>query len=106
LYSNSLRHQLHESTSLSPSHFGTTYTSIVAEPTYRGTVKFFNQVKGWGGIESDETLGDVWVHFSAIEGEGYRELVGGESVEFRYEVAQQDSWNYRATWVRRITETP
>ena len=67
----------------------------------RGRVKFFRPEKGWGGIESDETPGDVWVHFSNIEGDGYRELVAGEEVEFRYEAAQQDSWKYRATWVRR-----
>ena len=67
-----------------------------------GTVKFYNATKGWGGIESAETPGDVWVHFSAIDGSGYRELIAGEPVEFRYETAKQDSWNYRATWVRRL----
>lgn len=74
----------------------------MSEHVVRGRVKFFNSEKGWGGIKSDETPGDVWVHFSNIEGDGYRELVQGEEVEFRYEVAQQDSWRYRATWVRRL----
>jgi CspA family cold shock protein len=78
----------------------------VSEPTFRGTVKFYSPTKGWGGIESTETPGDVWVHFSVIEGEGYRELLEGEAVEFRYEAARQDSWRYRATWVRRLPETP
>ena len=68
-------------------------------------MKFYNATKGWGGIVSDETPGDVWVHFSAIEGPGYRELTDGEPVEFRYEAAKQDSWDYRATWVRRLTQT-
>ncbi|WP_369689966.1 cold shock domain-containing protein [Nocardia nova] len=42
------------------------------------------------------------MHFSAIEGEGFRELAAGDRVEFDYESAQQDRFRYRATWVRRI----
>lgn len=75
------------------------------EVTHRGTVKFFHPEKGWGGIESEETPGDVWVHFSVIDGEGFRELNQGEAVEFRYVAQQQDSWRYVATWVRRL-DTP
>ena len=73
-------------------------------PVARGRVKFFNGQKGWGGIESDETPGDVWVHFSMIErGDGdYRSLEKGEEVEFAYERADQDSWRYRAVWVRPV----
>jgi len=74
----------------------------VSEPTFRGRVKFFKADKGWGGIESDETPGDVWVHHSVIDATGYRTLVAGEEVEFRFEEANQDSWRYRATWVRRV----
>ena len=46
-----------------------------------GTVKWFNASKGFGfiGRESGE---DVFVHFSAIQGEGYRSLPEGESVNF------------------------
>jgi CspA family cold shock protein len=73
---------------------------------YRGRVKFFRPEKGWGGIVSADVPGDVWVHFSVIEGDGYRELNDGEEVEFRYEEAQQDSWRYRATFVRRLTPAP
>jgi cold shock CspA family protein len=53
-----------------------------------------------GGIESDKAPADVYVGLSAIDMPGYRELVQGELVEFQYELAAQDSWNYRATWVR------
>jgi CspA family cold shock protein len=74
----------------------------MADGIHRGRVKFFRAEKGWGGIESKETPGDVWVHYSMIEGEGYRALAEGDLVEFRYEPARQDSWRYRATWVRRI----
>ena len=47
----------------------------------RGTVKWFNGMKGYGFIER-ESGGDVFVHFSAIVGDGYRNLVEGEQVEF------------------------
>jgi CspA family cold shock protein len=47
----------------------------------RGTVKWFNGMKGYGFIER-ESGEDVFVHFSAIVGDGYRNLVEGERVEF------------------------
>ena len=76
-----------------------------ASPVARGRVKFFKADKGWGGIESDETPGDVWVHFSVIErAEGdYKSLDAGQQVEFAYERADQDSWRYRAVWVRPVS---
>lgn len=46
-----------------------------------GTVKWFNNSKGYGFIQRDEG-GDVFVHFRAISGEGYRTLVEGQRVEF------------------------
>jgi len=49
-----------------------------------GTVKWFNESKGFGFIEADEGE-DVFVHFSAIEGDGFRTLEEGARVE--YEVA-------------------
>ncbi|GMR13458.1 MAG: cold-shock protein [Gemmatimonadota bacterium] len=47
----------------------------------RGTVKWFNDSKGYGFITQSEG-GDVFVHFSAIEGEGFRTLSEGQEVEF------------------------
>ena len=76
------------------------------KPVFRGRVKFFLPEKGWGGIESDDAPGDVLVHFSVIAMDGYHTLTAGEPVEFRYEAAQQDSWVYRATWVRPISPKP
>ncbi|HNJ97405.1 MAG TPA: cold-shock protein [Ilumatobacteraceae bacterium] len=46
-----------------------------------GTVKFFNAQKGYGFI-SREGGADVFVHFSNIEGTGYKSLEEGDSVEF------------------------
>lgn len=47
----------------------------------RGTVKFFNNEKGFGFI-SREGADDVFVHFSNIVGENYRTLEAGQEVEF------------------------
>ena len=46
-----------------------------------GTVKFFNNEKGYGFISRDGE-DDVFVHFSNIAGEGYRSLEEGQTVEF------------------------
>jgi CspA family cold shock protein len=46
-----------------------------------GTVKWFNSEKGFGFIER-EGGDDVFVHFSAIQGDGYRSLEEGQRVEF------------------------
>jgi CspA family cold shock protein len=46
-----------------------------------GTVKWFNDAKGFGFITTDEGQ-DVFVHFSAIQGNGFRTLAEGAAVEF------------------------
>jgi len=52
----------------------------------KGTVKWFNDDKGFGFIETAD--GDVFVHHSAIQGEGFRSLREGQEVEL--EVGQGD----------------
>jgi CspA family cold shock protein len=47
-----------------------------------GVVKFFNSEKGYGFIAPDDGGKDVFVHFSAIQGNGYRTLDQGQKVEF------------------------
>ncbi len=47
-----------------------------------GTVKWFNDVKGFGFIEPEEGGPDVFAHFSAIEMEGFRTLKQGSKVSF------------------------
>ncbi len=49
-----------------------------------GTVKWFNDAKGYGFIQQDEGP-DVFVHFSAINGTGFRTLTEGERVTFEIE---------------------
>jgi CspA family cold shock protein len=47
-----------------------------------GTVKWFNDAKGFGFIEPEEGDGDVFAHFSAIQMEGFRTLKQGSRVSF------------------------
>jgi CspA family cold shock protein len=53
----------------------------MASQRYRGTVKWFNNAKGYGFIGREEGP-DIFVHYSAIESEGYKSLKEGDAVEF------------------------
>ena len=64
-----------------------------------GTVKWFNGQKGYGFIARDAEGGDVFVHYSAIVGEGFRNLSEGDRVEFAVEQGQKGP---AATGVRRL----
>ncbi|MGW7200941.1 cold-shock protein [Streptomyces chryseus] len=48
-----------------------------------GTVKWFNADKGFGFIQQDGGGPDVFVHFSAIQSQGFKELHEGDNVEFQ-----------------------
>ena len=63
-----------------------------------GKVKWFSATKGYGFIESDEG-GDVFVHYSAIEGSGFKTLEQGQEVEFE---VQQGDKGPQAVKVKRL----
>jgi CspA family cold shock protein len=48
----------------------------------QGKVKWFNNSKGYGFIVHPEAEGDIFVHYSAIQGQGYKTLAEGQMVEF------------------------
>jgi CspA family cold shock protein len=50
-----------------------------------GTVKWFNESKGFGFITPDDGGKDIFVHFSAIQGEGFRTLSEGQAVSYEIE---------------------
>mgnify|MGYP000622658607 FL=1 len=62
-----------------------------------GTVKWFNAEKGYGFIEREDG-GDVFVHFSAIQSEGFKTLEEGQAVEF--DVVQGNRGEQAANVVR------
>ncbi len=64
----------------------------------KGRVKWFDSRKGYGFIELEDGSGDVFVHFSDIEGDGYKTLEEGEQVEF--EIINSDK-GPKAAHVRR-----
>lgn len=65
----------------------------------QGTVKWFNDAKGFGFIQSSKGP-DVFVHFSAIQGHGFKSLVEGEAVEYE---AEKGPKGLQATSVRKLT---
>jgi CspA family cold shock protein len=65
-----------------------------------GSVKWFNGQKGYGFITRDNG-GDVFVHYSAIEGSGFRSLEEGDRVEFSVEEGQKGP---AAANVRRVVQ--
>ena len=64
---------------------------------YTGTVKWFNETKGFGFISNDEGGDDVFVHFSAIVCDGFKTLNEGQKVTFGTEPDPKDPNKLRAT---------
>lgn len=64
-----------------------------------GVVKWFNSEKGYGFITPEDGTKDVFVHYSGIEGDGYKSLMEGQKVEYTVTQGQKGP---QATGVRPI----
>lgn len=62
----------------------------------QGTVKWFNSEKGYGFIANDEGGDDVFVHYSAIQAEGFKNLKEGQKVSFETETDPKNPNKLRA----------
>ena len=69
----------------------------------KGTVKWFNAQKGYGFITNDATGEEVFVHFSAIVGEGFKTLEEGQKVTFDTEQDPKNSQKLRAVNVVKVS---
>jgi CspA family cold shock protein len=63
-------------------------------------VRVWHDERGWGVVDSPETPGGCWVHFSHIEQDGYRSLRGVETVELEFVPARQGRYRFTAVRVR------
>ena len=68
----------------------------------QGTVKWFNESKGFGFIANDEGGDDVFVHFSGIIGSGFKTLTEGQKVTFDVEQDPKNSSKLRAVNVQAV----
>lgn len=67
-----------------------------------GEVKWFNNTKGWGFIVPEGSNEDVFVHFSAIQGTGYKTLLAGQKVNFDLEQGERGSHAINVTPLESI----
>ena len=67
-------------------------------------VRTWDAAEGWGVIDSSETPGGCWAHFSSLT--GFSDLRPGEAVTFDYEAGQQDGYDFRATDVQPTGREP
>ena len=68
----------------------------------KGTVKWFNSEKGYGFIKNDDGSGDLFVHFSAIQADGYKTLEEGQRVSFDTEADPRNSSKMRTVNVHPV----
>jgi cold shock protein len=74
-------------------------------PLVRATVRWFSDEEGWGVADAPEAPGGIFVHFSAIQADGYRTLHEGQALDVRLEGPldfDQDGCRYRAVSCRPL----
>jgi len=64
-----------------------------------GTVRLWSDDEGWGVIDSSDTPGGCWVHFSNVVSDGRGSLTPDAPVTFTYEALSQDGFDFRAVLV-------
>ena len=69
---------------------------------HNGTIKWFNPTKGFGFISNDDGGADVFVHFSAIQSEGFKTLDEGQKVTFDTEEDPKNPGKLRAVNVVKL----
>ncbi len=70
----------------------------------RGEVKWFNNAKGWGFIVPEGGGDDIFVHFSSIDGTGYKTLIAGQIVTFDLERGERGLHAANVTALIEMTE--
>ncbi|MGH3326748.1 MAG: cold shock domain-containing protein [Streptomycetales bacterium] len=65
----------------------------------RGGVRCWDDEPGLGVVDSADTSGGCWVHWSVVDVDGFRRLVAGQGVWLEWESGWQDGYDYRATRV-------
>ncbi len=69
-----------------------------------GIVRAWRDEEGWGVIDSPDTPGGCWAHFSSVAMPGYRSLHAGQMVTLDFEDAEQDGYAFRAIRVGTCDE--
>ncbi|OGV32346.1 MAG: cold shock domain protein CspD [Legionellales bacterium RIFCSPHIGHO2_12_FULL_35_11] len=70
-----------------------------------GEVKWFNNTKGWGFITADGGSEDIFVHFSAVNGTGYKTLIAGQHVSFDLQRGDRGLHAINVVVLNNVTES-
>ena len=63
----------------------------------KGTVKWFNDAKGFGFVQTETIDGDIFVHYRAIQGDGFKTLSEGQAVQFELVTGPKGPQAYNVT---------
>jgi CspA family cold shock protein len=80
--------------------YGSASSPPVSANVSQGRVVEWDDDEGWGVLDSADTPGGCWAHYSVIEMSGFHTLGLGDVVRVRFEDVEQDGYEFRATWVQ------